>query len=68
MEAIFQRAQIRDDGTITVPVNRVPGGTIVDVIVLLPGTDSSDLDLTGAAGTSTDFWENVVDDETWNNA
>lgn len=59
--------------TETVPAGRieltvpVPPGTRVDVLVVVPmGDDCSDL--VPAAVGSTDFWDNPLDDEDWNNA
>ena len=44
-----------------------PAGTPVEVIVLVPGADEF-VELTAAAGSSTDFWDNPIDDEDWNDA
>jgi len=49
---------------VTVPVAE---GTRVEVLVMVPASD--DLQhLVAAAGSSTDFWDNPLDDEDWNNA
>jgi hypothetical protein len=45
----------------------LPLGTTVEVLVVAP--EASDFaDLVEAASTSTDFWNNALDDEDWNNA
>lgn len=49
---------------LTVPL---PPGTRVEVLVLTPEADAAD-DLSAAAGSSTDFWDNPEDDEDWNDA
>ena len=43
----------------------LPPGTPVEIIVFVPGPDSFD-DLVAAAASSTDFWDNPLDDEDWN--
>jgi hypothetical protein len=50
---------------ITVPV--APGSR-VEVLVITPDTVEDFQDLVDAAQSSTDFWNNPVDDAEWNNA
>ena len=45
----------------------LPLGTTVEVLVLAPEANEF-ADLVKAASTSTDFWDNPLDDEDWNNA
>jgi hypothetical protein len=45
----------------------VPERTRVEVLVVAPST-SEFTDLVAAAGSRTDFWDNPIDDEDWNNA
>jgi hypothetical protein len=45
----------------------LPPGTAVEVVVLTPEEDDFH-DLVDAAASSTDFWDNPMDDEDWNNA
>ena len=45
----------------------LPLGTTVEVLVLAPETDKS-AGLVEAASSGTDFWDNALDDEDWNNA
>ncbi len=45
----------------------LPPGTNVEVLVFSPETGDFG-DLVGAAASSTDFWDNPLDDEDWNNA
>ena len=49
---------------VTVPF---PAGTPVEVVVLAPPDDEF-ADLTEAAKTSLDFWDNPQDDADWNHA
>ena len=49
---------------LTVPV---PEGTRVEVIVVVPTNDDFN-GLVASASSSTDFWDNSLDDEDWNNA
>jgi hypothetical protein len=54
----------KGDVEVNVPL---PPGTVVEVVVLTAEHD----DLSGlvhAAVSSTDFWDNPIDDEDWNNA
>jgi hypothetical protein len=48
---------------LTIPV---PEGTPVEVLVLAPPKESFE-DLVSAAASSTEFWDNPLDDEDWNN-
>jgi hypothetical protein len=43
----------------------LPPGTPVEVIVFTPDGDACH-DLAAAAGSSTAFWDNPIDDEVWN--
>jgi hypothetical protein len=45
----------------------LPPGTRVEVVVVAPEQEDF-ADLLRAAGSSTDFWDNPLDDEDWNNA
>ena len=49
---------------LTVPV---AAGTRVEVIVVVPLPEESD-ELVAAAASSSDFWDNPLDDEDWNDA
>jgi hypothetical protein len=44
-----------------------PAGTLVEVVALAPCSDEF-ADLTAAAATSLDFWDNPQDDADWSNA
>jgi hypothetical protein len=50
---------------LTVPVS---AGSRVEVIVITHGTSDDFEDLVDAAKSSTDFWDNPMDDADWNNA
>jgi hypothetical protein len=58
--------EVPADGRLEVPVP-LPAGAHVTVLIVEHPVDESD-DLTGAATSSTDFWDNPYDDEDWNNA
>ena len=45
-----------------------PAGTHVEVFVVVPGTGEFGDELAAASASSTDFWDNPIDDEDWNNA
>jgi hypothetical protein len=64
--ALKYEVQVTDQGRIEIPVP-FPAGSRVLVFVL-EQTDEGLLDLAAAAQSSTDFWNNPVDDEEWNNA
>lgn len=49
------------------PTVPVPPGTRVEVLVMVPTGDECS-DLVAAAASSTDFLDNPLDDEDWNNA
>jgi hypothetical protein len=57
---------VNPEGKLVLPVP-LPPGTEVEVLVLAPEQDNLE-DLVGAAGSSTEFWDNPADDEDWNNA
>jgi hypothetical protein len=58
--------EVQDDGRLELKVP-LPKGTRVTVFIAQePLDDFSDLTL--AATTSLDFWDNPIDDEEWNNA
>jgi DNA-binding transcriptional regulator/RsmH inhibitor MraZ len=57
--------EIDEQGRIVVPTS-LPPHAQVTVFVVEAGDDSADL--TAAAGSSLDFWDNPLDDEDWNDA
>ena len=65
-EAFKADATVSGGGKVelTVPL---PSGTHVEVLILAPDEDRIE-DLIQAARSSTDFWDNPLDDEDWNNA
>jgi hypothetical protein len=58
--------EVRAGGKVelTVPI---PPGSRVEVLVLTQETDECE-DLVNAATSSTDFWDNPIDDAEWNDA
>ena len=54
------------DGKVQVPTALAPG-TRIEVLILAPAEDGFD-DLVTASQSSTEFWDNPVDDEEWNDA
>lgn len=65
-QAFKLQATVDDQGQVRLPMP-LPPGTQVEVVVLAPPDDAFD-DLVQAAGFSTDFWDNPLDDEDWNHA
>ena len=66
-KSAFQfEAKVGPGGKLEVNVP-LPLGTTVEVLVLAPEADEF-ADLVEAASSSTDFWDNPLDDEDWNNA
>ena len=59
-------AEVRAGGKLELNVP-IPQGTRVEVLVITQGTDTFE-DLVSAASSSTDFWDNPVDDAEWNHA
>lgn len=57
---------IDPNGKVEIAVPLAPG-TPVEILILTPAWDES-ADLVSAAGSSTGFWDNPLDDEDWNNA
>jgi hypothetical protein len=64
--AIKANAVVGKNGTVEVTVP-LPAGTTVEVMVFAPDRDDG-RDLIAAAASSTDFWDNPIDDEVWNDA
>jgi hypothetical protein len=58
-------AQVTAGGKVEVTLP-LPPGSRVEVVVLAEEDDLSDL--VDAAASSTDFWDNPLDDAEWNNA
>ena len=58
--------KVRSDGKLelTVPI---PPGQKVEVLVITQDVDQFE-DLVEAAASSTDFWDNPIDDAEWNHA
>jgi hypothetical protein len=65
-KAIRIAAKVNEDGKLELAVP-FPAGTPVEVLVLAPEDESFD-ELVQAANSSTDFWDNPLDDEDWNDA
>lgn len=59
-------AEVGADGRLEIVVP-MPPGSRVEVLVLGPEHREFD-ELLAAAGSSTDFWDNPLDDAEWNNA
>ncbi|MCB8983192.1 MAG: hypothetical protein H6659_05190 [Ardenticatenaceae bacterium] len=64
-KALKYQAEVNPDGRIELQVPLLPGAHVTVFIVEEPDTFN---DLTHAAQTSLDFWDNPLDDEDWNNA
>jgi hypothetical protein len=64
--AIRLEATVNAEGKLELAVPLAPG-TRVEIVVLTPPQETFD-DLLQAAASSTDFWNNPLDDEDWNDA
>ncbi len=69
MKAIRRRERIEPGGRLVVHDLAVAAGTAVEVIVLVgEPTEAGVEPLLAAAESSLAFWDNPIDDETWNDA
>jgi hypothetical protein len=59
--------EVLPGGRLEIAVPVAPGSR-VEVLVITPDTVEDFQDLVDAAQSSTDFWNNPVDDAEWNNA
>nr|BAL57401.1 hypothetical protein HGMM_F50D11C10 [uncultured Acetothermia bacterium]BAL59783.1 hypothetical protein HGMM_OP4C419 [Candidatus Acetothermum autotrophicum] len=66
MKALRHYTQVTPDGTVRLPKLPFKKGTLVEVIVL--PLEKHAEEWLQAAESSLDFWDNPIDDETWNNA
>jgi hypothetical protein len=64
--ALHYEIEVSDEGRVEVSVP-LPAGARVTVLVI-PQPRESVSDLTAAAESSLDFWDNPLDDEDWNGA
>jgi hypothetical protein len=66
--AIQYEIEVQASGRVELPGSFTPGTRLIVFVIQtdLP-TESFD-DLTAASTSSTDFWNNPLDDEDWNNA
>lgn len=68
MEALRFETEVAERGALRVPRLPLKPGTPVEVIILVRQDREEFADLTAAAETSLDFWDNPIDDEVWNDA
>ncbi len=66
MKALRHYTQVAPDGTVKLPKLPFKRGTLVEVIVL--PMQEQYREFLQAAESSLGFWDNSIDDETWNNA
>jgi hypothetical protein len=64
--ALKYEVEVTENGRVELPVP-FGAGTRLTVFVIEPSEDTTH-DLLEASQSSLDFWDNVVDDEDWNNA
>lgn len=64
--ALKYEVDVQEDGRVVFRVPFQPGAKVV-VFVIGEASDSFP-DLVAAARSSTDFWDNPLEDEDWNNA
>jgi hypothetical protein len=65
-QAFKLEAEVGADGKLALELP-LPHGSRVEVVVLTQEVDDCS-DLVAAANSSTDFWDNSIDDAEWNNA
>jgi hypothetical protein len=63
--ALKYEAEVNDAGRVELSVPFAPGARVVVFVI---EADDLTADLTLAAHSSLDFWDNRLDDEDWNNA
>lgn len=66
--AVKYEVIVQEDGQILLRVPFSPGKRVIVFVVQEQDEQDSFGDLTHAAESSTDFWNNSYDDEDWNNA
>lgn len=64
--ALKYYAKVKRGGRVDIPKVPLKPGTMLEVILL--ETNGEIQDLTIASETSTDFWNNSIDEEIWNQA
>ena len=65
-QALKYYTRVKRGGKVEIPKVSLKTGTVVEVILLESNGEFRDLIKTSQ--TSTDFWNNNIDDETWNDA
>ena len=68
MQAVRYKTEVHADGRVELPQMALKKGTRVEVIVLVPDTESDFAPLLAASLSTTDFWDNPLDDQVWNDA
>jgi len=68
MQALKFETRVAPNGAVRLPRLRLKKGTPVEVIVLVREREDEFTDLTRAAETTLDFWDNPIDDRVWNDA
>lgn len=68
VQAMKYEVVVQDDGSIYLQVPFTPGKRVVVFVVHEQERDELFANLAQASESSTDFWNNLYDDEDWNNA
>jgi hypothetical protein len=66
--AVKVEVTVQENGHIDIPVPFAPGKRVVVFIIQHEREEDVFSDLTVAATSSLDFWNNPIDDAEWNNA
>ena len=66
--AIQYEIEVQASGRVELPVPFAPGTRLIVFVIQTNSPAESFDDLTAASTSSTDFWDNPLDDEDWNNA
>jgi hypothetical protein len=68
MQAVKYKTEVHADGRIDLPQLDLKEGTWIEVIVLVPDAEAEFAPLLATSLSSTDFWDNSIDDQVWNDA
>ncbi len=69
MQALKYKAEVGEEGQVTIPRLYLDKGTPVEVIVLVREPEDEDQEgFRMLAAKTLGYWDNPIDDEVWNNA
>lgn len=65
--AIPYEIEVEASGSVELPTPFTPSARLIIFVIQTDPITDTFADLTAAATSSTDFWDNPLDDEDWNN-